>query len=102
MTIHAAKGLEFDTVLIPDCNEGTIPNGRQMEGPALEEERRIFYVAMTRAKRNLELFYLTGDKTRPRFPSRFLRPLKDQFSSSINSSNSQLSRYSSNASETFS
>ena len=41
----------------------------------IEEERRIFYVAMTRAKKDLELLCLTGTAERPRFPSRFLIPL---------------------------
>lgn len=101
MTVHAAKGLEFDLVYIPDCNEKVFPYGSMVEEKACEEERRIFYVAMTRAKENLELLYLTGTKERPRLPSRFLNPLWKDYSST-NSSNSQLSRYSSNASATFS
>ncbi len=100
MTVHGAKGLEFDTVIIPDCNENVFPHGRLRETAEVEEERRIFYVAMTRAKENLELLCLTGTKERPRLPSRFLDPLLDH--SSISSSNSQLSRYSSKASETLS
>lgn len=49
MTIHACKGLEFDTIIIPACEEGIIPNPRS----DLEEERRLYYVACTRAKKNL-------------------------------------------------
>lgn len=75
MTVHASKGLEFDYVWIPDCNENVFPHGRMPEEPVCEEERRIFYVAMTRAKKSLELLYLTGTKERPRLPSRFLNPL---------------------------
>jgi len=101
LTIHAAKGLEFDKVYIPDCNEKVFPYGTLTERETWEEERRIFYVGMTRAKENLELLYLTGTKERPRLPSRFLNPLWKDYSST-NSSNSQLSRYSSNASATFS
>lgn len=101
MTVHGSKGLEFDTVILPDCNEGVFPHGRFQSESELEEERRIFYVAMTRAKECLELLYLTGTGDRPRLPSRFLRPLL-QDHSSTSSSNSQLSRYSSKASATFS
>lgn len=100
MSIHGSKGLEFDRVLVPDCNEHVFPHGNLPDEETVEEERRIFYVAMTRAKENLELLYLTGDKARPRLPSRFLNPLIHPSSSSISSSNSQLSRYSSKASAT--
>lgn len=75
MTVHGAKGLEFDKVFIPDCNEGIYPHGHLCDVEECEEERRIFYVAMTRAKENLELSYLTGTGKRPRLPSRFLNPL---------------------------
>ena len=75
LTVHAAKGLEFDHVWIPDCNEKTFPHGTSQDGDHCEEERRIFYVAMTRAKKDLELLCLTGTAERPRFPSRFLIPL---------------------------
>lgn len=75
LTVHGAKGLEFDHVWIPDCNEKNFPHGTMPDESAVEEERRIFYVAMTRAKKSLELFYLTGTKERPRQPSRFLNPL---------------------------
>ena len=101
MTVHGSKGLEFDTVILPDCNETVFPHGRFQTDSEVEEERRIFYVAMTRAKENLELLYLTGTGERPRLPSRFLKPLL-QDHSSTSSSNSQLSRYSSKASATFS
>lgn len=75
LTVHASKGLEFDHVWIPDCNEKTFPHGNVQDTEHLEEERRIFYVAMTRAKKDLELLCLTGTAERPRFPSRFLIPL---------------------------
>lgn len=75
MTVHGAKGLEFGRVIIPDCNERVYPHGELQSGESLEEERRIFYVAMTRAKKSLELLCLTGDRGRPRLPSRFLNPL---------------------------
>lgn len=77
MTVHGAKGLEFNRVIIPDCNERIFPHGELQDGESLEEERRIFYVAMTRAKKSLELLCLTGDRGRSRLPSRFLNPLMD-------------------------
>jgi DNA helicase-2/ATP-dependent DNA helicase PcrA len=58
MTIHVAKGLEFDNVFVIAMNEGTFPSDRaRMEGgrDAEEEERRLAYVAMTRARKNLYL-----------------------------------------------
>lgn len=75
MTVHGAKGLEFDRVWIPDCNEKVFPHGSFPEESTVEEERRIFYVAMTRAKISLELLYLTGTRECPRQLSRFLKPL---------------------------
>lgn len=72
MTAHSSKGLEFTKVMIPDCNEKMYPYGSNLEDEAVEEERRLFYVAMTRAKKSLELIFLTGEKTHPRLPSRFL------------------------------
>ena len=51
MTIHAAKGLEFDTVFLPAWEEGIFPNERTIGEGALEEERRLAYVAITRARR---------------------------------------------------
>ncbi len=75
LTMHASKGLEFGSVFLPDLNEGILP-GRQSITPAsVEEERRLFYVAMTRAKNSLYLSYTCGTKANPRRPSRFLRPL---------------------------
>jgi DNA helicase-2/ATP-dependent DNA helicase PcrA len=55
MTIHAAKGLEFEVVFIAGCEDGIIPHARALEEGEgnLEEERRLFYVAVTRAKRRL-------------------------------------------------
>ncbi|MCX7616174.1 MAG: UvrD-helicase domain-containing protein [Patescibacteria group bacterium] len=66
MTIHLAKGLEFDVVLVAGVNEGILPHQRSLFSlPDLEEERRLMYVAMTRARKELFLnFYGT--------PSRFL------------------------------
>ncbi|MBQ6889016.1 MAG: ATP-dependent helicase [Lachnospiraceae bacterium] len=70
ITMHGAKGLEFETVFLPDLNEGTVPYGKMLSKEEEEEERRIFYVAVTRAKENLELFYIDNEREKP---SRFLK-----------------------------
>ena len=72
MTMHACKGLEFDRVYLPALNEGIIPGRRCSQPQDFEEERRLLYVAMTRARDHLELLYVTGTKENPRPPSRFL------------------------------
>ncbi len=75
MTVHASKGLEFDTVWIPDVNEGMYPYGHMLAKEAVEEERRLLYVAMTRAKKSLGITFVTGTKERPRLMSGFLNRL---------------------------
>lgn len=55
LTVHAAKGLEWDCVIIPDINEGEYPFHRAKTESEFEEERRIFYVGLTRAKKHLVL-----------------------------------------------
>jgi DNA helicase-2/ATP-dependent DNA helicase PcrA len=80
LTLHMAKGLEFDTVFIVGLEEGILPHSRSLEEPDdMEEERRLCYVGMTRAKRRL---YLIHTFRRARFgnqstsqPSRFLRDI---------------------------
>ena len=72
MTMHACKGLEFDRVYLPSLNEGIIPGRRCRTEADIEEERRLLYVAMTRARKHLELMYLSGTRENPRPPSRFL------------------------------
>lgn len=73
LTMHAAKGLEFDCVFIPNINEGMIPHGKNLSEKELEEERRIFYVGMTRARKKLFLFCEREGKDRPGKRSRFLK-----------------------------
>ena len=73
MTIHGSKGLEFDHVVIPDVNFRMYPHGVMLDEGTMEEERRIFYVAMTRAAKRLDLLYLTGNREEQAQPSIFLK-----------------------------
>lgn len=75
LTMHACKGLEYDTVYIPDLNEGNIPAKQAWTRDQIEEERRLLYVAITRARKTLTITYLEGNPDMPAAPSRFLRPL---------------------------
>jgi DNA helicase-2/ATP-dependent DNA helicase PcrA len=82
MTIHAAKGLEFDTVYLPGWEEGVFPSQRTMdEGglAALEEERRLAYVAITRARRKATILHAANRRIYGQWtssiPSRFLAEL---------------------------
>lgn len=86
MTLHAAKGLEFDGVFLVGLEEGVLPHSRSLHGgdeekrkSAIEEERRLLYVGMTRARQRLFLSYcqerFLHGKTSPSAPSRFLREL---------------------------
>ena len=84
MTVHAAKGLEFETVFVVGLEEELFPSSMSMESPRqIEEERRLFYVAMTRAKKHL---FLTYARRRMKYgitsdcePSRFLRDIDKRF-----------------------
>ena len=71
LTMHASKGLEFDNVYLPDCQEGKMPSAKAVTPEEIEEERRLFYVAMTRARYSLYLLSAKG-KTGKDAPSRFL------------------------------
>ena len=77
LTLHAAKGLEFPIVFIVGLNDGTLPHSRSFEDPeAMMEERRLFYVGITRAKDYLYLLYAQSRSaygySEPAEPSRFL------------------------------
>ena len=74
-TMHGAKGLEFDAVFLPDVNEGIIPHKKSKEKDAIEEERRLFYVSLTRAKRYLWLGWIRQSRAGKLEPSRFLREM---------------------------
>ena len=77
MTIHAAKGLEFHTVFILDANDGKIPYKKARTDAQTEEERRLFYVAMTRAKEKLTVCYVKTKSGKETAPSRFVDELLD-------------------------
>ena len=72
MTMHRAKGLEFDVVFVPDANAGIIPHKRAVKAADQEEERRLFYVAMTRAKKRLYISYVRQRFDRKMNPSPFV------------------------------
>ncbi len=75
-TMHRAKGLEWKCVYIIGCNEDIIPSQNNKSEDAIEEERRLFYVAVTRAKESLHLMYVknpSGEKK----PSRFLEEMRN-------------------------
>jgi DNA helicase II / ATP-dependent DNA helicase PcrA len=82
MTVHAAKGLEFDLVFVPGLEDGIFPSGKSIDQrDGLEEERRLMYVAITRAKKELVLSaaksrYIFGD-VQMQMPSRFLKELPE-------------------------
>lgn len=83
MTIHAAKGLEFDTVFLPAWEEGIFPNERTIGEGALEEERRLAYVAITRARRicvisNAMSRMMFGSRTY-NSPSRFITEIDNRY-----------------------
>ena len=71
MTIHTAKGLEFPIVFIPGLAEGQFPSKRLRNRDELEEERRLFYVAITRAKKELYIYYTNEKYNKKLEPSRF-------------------------------
>src|SRR5471030_732121 len=84
MTLHAAKGLEFDTVFLPGWEEGLFPHQRALDeqGRAgLEEERRLGHVGLTRARKRAKIYFATNRRTHgmwnTNIPSRFLDELPE-------------------------
>jgi DNA helicase II / ATP-dependent DNA helicase PcrA len=82
MTLHAAKGLEFDLVFLPGWEEGLFPNQRSLDDnglAGLEEERRLAYVGLTRARRQARIYYALNRRVRglwqASIPSRFIQEL---------------------------
>ena len=84
MTVHSSKGLEFPYVYVVGMEENIFPSGGWMASEVeIEEERRLFYVAMTRAKKHLSLSFaqtrLRNGKTESNSPSRFVREIDQNF-----------------------
>lgn len=75
VTMHGSKGLEYKIVILPDVNEGNVPQKKAVTQKEMEEERRVFYVAMTRAKEKLFLFYVKKTQQNRLMPSRFLKEI---------------------------
>jgi Superfamily I DNA and RNA helicases len=75
-TLHSAKGLEYKKVFLLDVNEGVIPYHKATLNENIEEERRLFYVGMTRAKENLHIYYTQKRFDKELVPSRFIKGLK--------------------------
>lgn len=71
-TIHSVKGLEFDTVFLISCNEGFIPHEKSKSMNEIEEERRLLYVGITRAKKNLHISVIKSKYEQNVKQSRFL------------------------------
>ena len=86
MTLHAAKGLEFNTVFLPGWEEGVFPNQRAMDeggAPALEEERRLAYVGLTRSRERVVVCFAANRRIYSQWqssiPSRFVDELPKEF-----------------------
>lgn len=77
-TMHGSKGLEYEIVFVTDCNEGVVPHQKAMLEEDIEEERRMFYVAMTRAKKQLFLYFVKERFNKELTMSRFLAELLDE------------------------
>ena len=84
MTLHAAKGLEFDTVFLPGWEEGLFPSQRTMDEnglAGLEEERRLAYVGLTRAKKRIRISFAANRRMRGMWqsslPSRFISEIPE-------------------------
>ncbi|MBR2191531.1 MAG: ATP-binding domain-containing protein, partial [Eubacterium sp.] len=75
ITMHGSKGLEFKVVFILNVNQGIIPTSRAIREQDFEEERRVFYVAMTRAEKFLHIFLIGENLGFPVEPSMFLNEI---------------------------
>ena len=93
ITTHSCKGLEFPHVYLVGCEEGLLPHTRSMEEDTLDEERRLFYVALTRAMKTLTLTHCLSRKKYgqiiPCHPSSFLKELPDDLIEDQNEKNAE-------------
>ena len=97
-TYHSSKGLEWDYVYLIDCNEDIAPFKKAESPEELEEERRLFYVAVTRARKGVRLTYVSGMGTKKMFPSRFLTEMglnkdaaiSDQYGKSVSAERAKI------------
>ena len=80
MTVHSAKGLEFPFVFLCGMNEGVFPGRKTVTLPGMEEERRLAFVAVTRAEKRLYLSECAGRSFdgAPKYPSRFLLDIGEE------------------------
>jgi DNA helicase-2/ATP-dependent DNA helicase PcrA len=85
MTLHSAKGLEFDTVYLPGWEEGLLPHQRALDDqgrPGLEEERRLAHVGLTRARKNAKIYFVSNRRIHGAWsstvPSRFVDELPEE------------------------
>ncbi len=78
MTMHGVKGLEYECVFIPDANEGVTPHSKAVLDADMEEERRMFYVAVTRAKKYLHIYYVKERFNKEADISRFVYELQGE------------------------
>ena len=76
-TMHSSKGLEYPVVYIIDANEEITPHKKAVFAPEIEEERRMFYVAMTRAKRRLNIYYARKRYNKEIEVSRFVKEIME-------------------------
>ena len=76
-TMHSSKGLEYPVVYIIDANEEITPHKKAVFAPEIEEERRLFYVAMTRAKRRLNIYYARKRYNKEIEVSRFVKEIME-------------------------
>ena len=79
LTMHGSKGLEYKIVLVMDACEGIIPYNKSILDEQIEEERRLFYVAMTRAKEKLYLLYAKSRYNKDTTISRFVTEIDDHY-----------------------
>jgi len=78
-TMHSSKGLEYKVVYIIDANEGIMPYNKAVLESEIEEERRMFYVAMTRAKEDLHIFYTKERYNKKQEVSRFVSEISKKY-----------------------